>query len=298
MKPRLLLGTLVVAAALAAAEPAAAAEPGAEVRQGWWTAANPSGSVPPSITGPDVPADGLLVQGSPSDTSPAAVSAIVAAVPSDGRPSSLVVHLAPDSPPFPGSTLKACPLTAPDIEPVQGGTMTNAPAYDCTDAVAVAPDTDGTTFTFDAAPLLVGDIVAAALVPGTPTTRVVLAKPGDDLLTVTGPTTSAEQPDGGALLSDDSFDVGSTAPVVDQVALPGLAAPAMPAVPSPAPIATGVGGASVTDVVPAVALPIDPGANGIAVTGALLAVVAAAITWRLAGRRRPVRFAATSVAGS
>jgi hypothetical protein len=175
------LPTVCVALFLIA--PRAAAQEAA--RQGWWTVTNIGGAIPGTATAPDVPPDGLLIQGGgESDTAPTAVAALAIPAPGGADVQTVVVHATSSTAVTPGSVIKACPLRSADFTPAQGGPISEAPAYDCANAKVASVGADGVTYSFAATGLTANGLVAVALVPGSPVTRVVLAKPGPDALGV------------------------------------------------------------------------------------------------------------------
>jgi hypothetical protein len=137
------------------------------------------------VTGPDVPSDGLLTQGGASDDAPTAVAALAIHVPDGAEVQTLTIHATSSLAVTPGSVVKACPLRSADFAPAQGGPLSQAPSYECTKAVVASAGADGVTYSFAATRLIANGMVAVALVPGSPATRVVLANPGDDVLGVT-----------------------------------------------------------------------------------------------------------------
>jgi hypothetical protein len=166
---RRLLLALAVTGVLAFA-PAASAE--APVTQAWWW----SGSAIPSAP-PDVPADGLLVQGGPS--APTAYAAVRFEVPGTATVGALTLHLSGTA--TPNSALKLCRIEA-TFEPVQGGDLAKAPAYDCRDTATGAVQSDRVTV--DASQFVDDGVVMIALLPVGAADRMVFAKPGTDALEV------------------------------------------------------------------------------------------------------------------
>src|SRR5438105_13269442 len=110
---------------LAPASRAAAPE-----EHGWWTAfAGPN---------PDVPADGLLVEGGASATSPTAFAAVVYAVPDGSTVGKLTLAVAPSSATVPMTKLELCPLSSATIKAEQGRPMADAPKVDSRNNVTAA----------------------------------------------------------------------------------------------------------------------------------------------------------------
>ena len=169
---------------LVSAAPAAAATP---TGTGWWTSVNP-GSVLGSPTPPpppDVPAHGLLVEGGPDSSSPTALAAVVYQLPANAVADRLTLTVAENSATTPAATLQLCPLSNAAIIVEYGGPMSDAPTYKCTSKVTAAPSSDGKQYNFKVASIASDDALAVAILPTSPTDRVVLAAPGQKSLTVT-----------------------------------------------------------------------------------------------------------------
>ena len=169
---------LVAAAGIAAALATGPSQPGsagAAIQSGWWMA--------PVAVAPDAPPDGIVVQGGAPEV--LAYGAVGFSLTGDEVPESLLLRVAPDSASTPGATLALCLLTEP-FTPVQGGPMTDAPAYDCDRAVDAEPSDDGTTYTFEVATLVEDAALAVAILPTAATDRVVLSAPGPYSLTMAG----------------------------------------------------------------------------------------------------------------
>jgi hypothetical protein len=218
---------------------------------GWWSATNlgplpTAGGALPDVLGPiavatpDVPADGMLVQG--GALGPIAFAALVYDLGPDGAAAQLVLPVAEGTTVVPGTTLRLCPLSEPDIRPDVGGPMADAPAYDCSTEVTGTANPEGTAFAFDVAELLVEGVLAVALLPSLPADRVVFAKPGDDTLLAEGaapieaPTSTTLPPSlavpsaGGGGGGGTSFSPPVFSPNLPLPAAPvGAAAPATPA---------------------------------------------------------------------
>lgn len=178
------------------------------MRSGWWSAT-------PSVLYPDVPPGGLAIQGGPTIESPTAYAAIafsVAALPISVK---LRLVVAPQAASTPEATPLACPLTDPSFEPSHGGSLSDAPSFDCGKrAVTAEKSPDGSTFAFDLTPLIENGIVAVAVMPSAPTERVVFLAPTTSSVEVSAPEgASDERPDAHVpdLLVAQSSGVGSTA---------------------------------------------------------------------------------------
>ena len=238
----------------------------AAATQGWWTVTNPGAdgsgapvSVAPSP--PDVPSDGMLIQGGQSDSSPSALAAVLYQLPAGATAGRLTLAVAGNSGTTPGATLQVCPLSKPVIAPEQGGPMAHAPAYDCT-RHATATVSDSGAFEFTVGSLAQSGTLAVAIVPGTVTDRVVLAKPGADSLSV------QQASAGAAATSPPAAQGASPTPASAPAAAPTTAAPASRTV---AVTATETGAAPVPTP-PAVA---DPGPAPVPASGAGVDTVAA-----------------------
>lgn len=168
----------------------------APARQGWWSRLS-TGSVtaPPP---PDVPADGLLVQGAPDGAS--AVAALRFELANDAGPGTLTLTTAAS----PYGPVGACPLTgaAATFASTSNGAWADAPVTTCDKPIT--GKVDGATMTFDLS-TLAGSTVAVALVPLSPATHVPFAKPGPtSLSTVPAPGADDSASDTAAAGSYDS----------------------------------------------------------------------------------------------
>ncbi len=199
---------------------------GTPPESGWWSTTEQSSPVAPPASvpapAPDVPQDGLLVQGGVA--APTAYAAVSFAVPAGLTPGILTLTQVQGTASAPGSALKACPLVPAAFTPAQGGASADAPAYDCGRSVEATAG-DG-SWAFDVATLAQGEVLAVAVVPSAPDVRVVLSAPTAASLTTSGSaipaptvpgTAPADQdPTGGA---DSGADSGP-APASDDVPAP------------------------------------------------------------------------------
>jgi hypothetical protein len=169
----------------------APAQADAPIVQGWWTTANQNDALPVTPPGlpvsvpPDVPADGLLVQGGAAADSPTAYAALVYDLDAGSAAQRLVLNVAPTSATTPQAGLKLCALKDSSFSPEQGGPIAKAPAYDCAKSATAQPSADGTSYTFDAGKVADGTTLAVAILPTTATDRVVLSKPDSTSLATT-----------------------------------------------------------------------------------------------------------------
>lgn len=215
--------TLVTVAVLWSATPAASAD--APAAAGWWTSLNPGSTLgsPTPPPPPDVPADGLLIEGG-ADASPTAFAGLVYQLPAGVTASRLTLTVASNSATTPASSLELCPLTNPAVIADHGGPMSDAPTYRCTRKVTAAPSTDGKTYRFNAALLVVDSALAVAVLPTAGTDRVVLAAPSASSLTVVP---GASSTDAGGQVPPAAVGAGAssfTSPSQPSAPDPGLAA--------------------------------------------------------------------------
>lgn len=165
-------------------------------QQGWWWTANPGiGTLTPPPP-PNVPADGLYVQGGASstsgasDSSPFAFSALVMQIPT-GRVANTLVLQAASAPAGPSATLELCPLSVLSlVKPEQGGPIADAPAYSCAHWVTATPDATGSSYRFEVKDFVRSGVLAVAVLPTSPISQVVLNHPGSSALELVqaGPT--------------------------------------------------------------------------------------------------------------
>jgi hypothetical protein len=220
-------------------------------QRGWWTVTNagpaPEGlPVPTTPPPPDVPSGGSLVQGGPS--SPIAYTALVYQLPQGAKVGDLTLKVASSSATTTGSTLEVCPLTNPTIHAEQGGPMADAPQYDCAKKTTAQPASSGASYHFNVSSFVTDGALAVAILPTSPSDRVVFSQPGGDSLmvqpgTIPGPGTPAAQdttPAGGAATTSRAGSPGaaalgpSSAPAALAPTLGGSAAgPSAPALATP-----------------------------------------------------------------
>lgn len=299
----LLLATVLATFAMVAGRGAKPAGAMAPDQQGWWTSLN-VGSVPevgslPSPTPPDVPAQGLLVEG-PSN-SPAAYAALVYYLPVGATASTLTLTTAANSVTTPGTTLELCPLVNPVLNPEQGGPTSDAPAYDCTKNVSAGPDSEGSGYQFQVSSFASDGSLAVAILPTGLTDRVVFNQPDANSLAV-------QSPPAGAPSQTQSPSPGVTSnptsgtPIPEATAIPTLGISDFGATPNPAP---GVGApASTGSAPPAAAAPAQASPRSYAAipvfrtlagdnaSPLMVALVVAGLSgggalWLITGRRRP-----------
>jgi hypothetical protein len=303
--------TLVAGGGLAAllgiglgATPAHAEAPS---QQGWWSSAN-QGSVEGLPTAapapPDVPAKGLLIQGGSGSTSGASDSGALAyaalsyVLPSTGTAGTLTLMVAPNSATTPISTLELCPLVNPYFLAQQDGPTTSAPAYACKNNVTAKASSNGTSYQFKVASLVEGGGLAVAILPTSPSDRVVFSQPDANSLSIDQPsvptgnsgaappsttTTSVTLPPTTTSLpavpiTGNTGNTGFTVPAGSSFS-PPTAAPASPQ--TPVPQASGTAAASVpfNSSVPTV-----PAANALTVALILTGLILGGIVWMAVGR--------------
>jgi hypothetical protein len=153
-------------------------------RVGWWTVRNPG--VPPVVAGVELPPNnvpdgGFEVAG--GGESPTSMAALLYDIPDGATLGPLVLTVADGAAPAPGTTLRACPLIEPDFRSDDGGPMSDAPEWDCSDPSPGTVDPAGASFSFDVARFVAGGQLAVAIVPDV-SAQAVFAAPGDESLEV------------------------------------------------------------------------------------------------------------------
>jgi hypothetical protein len=199
---RALGGGGLVLACVAASPGTARAQ--APTQQGWWTASNPGSAqgLPEPPAPPDVPADGLLIEGGngsaqgAQNAGPNAYAALVYQLAPGSSVGKLVLSVAPLSATTPGTMLQLCALKNSVFFPRQGGPIAQGPEFDCSRNVTAQPSADGSSYSFDVSGLVVDDALAVAVLPTSVTDRVVLSAPGASSLAV-------QQAAGGTTYDDD-----------------------------------------------------------------------------------------------
>lgn len=239
----------------------------ASTQHGWWTATNisaPVAGIPiPVPAAPDVPADGLLVEG--GYLSPVAYAAVLYHPDKGQAAQALTLRVALGSATTPTATLELCPLRQAAIDVEQGGPMGDAPAYSCTvntTATESNPTGSGASFTFDVSKFTTGGALAIAILPTLPIDRVVLAAPDDTSLTLGLPAAPAAAP--------VTTSSAATVPAAGEVT-PGGDAPTFP---SDATL-TGSPGAA-TDPRPPATVPAPSTSSGTATPGSFPKIVSTA----------------------
>ena len=122
----------------------------------------PLAIAPAPAAPPDVPPDGLYVQGGPSG--PVAIAALLYEVPDGQAPDKLTLKLAPAaSPPSPAPAappaapaapaLQACTIKSGEFNSEQNGPWQDAPAADCAHGAAGTFDSSARTISFAVGPL-------------------------------------------------------------------------------------------------------------------------------------------------
>lgn len=175
-----------------AASDRASGAAGLPVRQGWWSAFNPTApglplppSAPRSPAAPDVPANGLYVAGGAEE--PQAYSALAFLLPRGQRKATLSLKVAPDSLSTPDAKVLACAVEPDDRDftAAEGGERAAGPGYDCAQPIEGEVAEGGDSYTFDVSALIDGSELVVAIVSGAASDRVVFAPPADDSLVST-----------------------------------------------------------------------------------------------------------------
>jgi hypothetical protein len=184
---------------------------------GWWWQGNGGallGSPVPTAAA-DVPPGGMLIEGGPGSTpgpkdscdslmtSPgsacSAYGAITYVLPSGTTAATLSLTIASQSTSTPNTTLELCPLHDAQFKAEQGGPLSDGPRLGCVVNVTSGTSQTQPTFQFPVASLISGNHLAVAVLPTSPTDRVVLAPPGSTSLEVLpSPATPATAPSNAA----------------------------------------------------------------------------------------------------
>lgn len=304
------LGAATIAAAAAVAFTSGVAGATAPDVQGWWTVSNPGSPVPTPPAPPDVPANGLVIEGGPAASSPVSYAAVLYVL-SGALPTSLTLTVAPSSGTTPDATVELCPLKSPELQAEQGGPIADAPAYDCKTHVSAQPASSGDHYQFNVATLATKQTLAVAILPTASTDRVVFSAPDANSLSVATssnggalppPASSSKtqpQPAGGSTTGSGNQPVGSNSAATPSYPLPGAGSTTSTAQQSAPVVAPSSG------VAPApAAIPVASATNGAAksrvVLVVLIAALAGAVAWTSAGNaavRAVARSLAAPVAG-
>lgn len=119
------------------------------------------------------------------DTGAAAFGALSYDVPEGATVGKLTLTVAPNSATTPSTTLELCPLTSQSFKPEEGGAMSDAPSYSCAHNVTAAPTSS--SYQFDVSSLVSSGSLAVAILPTSPSDRVVLSQPDTKSLDVQAP---------------------------------------------------------------------------------------------------------------
>jgi len=303
----LLLGTGVTAIVILG--PATMSSADAPAQTGWWTQTNP-GSIEGSPTlpaPPDVKGRDLLVEGGPQstsgtgDTGAIAYAALIYQVPDGASVGRLKLTVVPDTASVPITTLELCPLTSPAFFSQYGGPSSGAPSFGCSHNVTASASSSGNTYQFSVAPLVAGGALAVAVLPTSPTDRVVLGPPDDQSLSVTagsagagGQTATGSNASGftGAGSDEQGISGGATVsvPPAESLQTPNISDSAVPA---PSSSSTPTGARSALGSQFAVTASKDDRAAPLAVALLLAAVCVGGALWLAVGRAAVRRSAAS-----
>jgi hypothetical protein len=288
-------GALALAAVAGFTRSAGALAP---TEQGWWTSTNPGGTTQSlgvaSPAPPDVPSNGLLVEGGPSAASSLAYAGLIYQVPSGATAGTLTLTVAPNSATTPDSILEVCPLTLPLVIPEQGGPMSDAPAYDCTTNTTAKASSSGDSFAFDVSKLASNGVLALAIVPTSATDRVVFSQPSATSLAVTQSTTTTSNTAPASAAGNTGTAPGSAAGNTGSATSPTFGNPSssfstpepLATTPSSTPTATSQPVSQAIAPPPLPALSTLSQANPIEVILVLIGLTAAAVFWAAAGREK------------
>lgn len=271
---------------------------------GWWTATNAGAGfgIPSPPPPPDVPPNGLLVEG--GQRSPTAYAAVVYDVPQGAVVGKLTMTVAteggqPDA--TPATNLQVCPLQSAAISPEQGGPMSDAPAYSTGHCLTGGASSSGGSYSFNVSALVTDGALAVAILPTTPTDRVVFAPPGADSLQIQQ-TAGSGSGSSGALGSstDSNASTGSAGDVpsgaTGSPVAPGAGGGAVSVGSSPAVTAAGTSTASPpSGTAPALAAPPLSGGTGAQPSSPSVPNAAPATRQASAGSYNPSEFAYASL---
>jgi hypothetical protein len=296
---KLRLAPVVVILATFAAVVLCVARAGADAptTTGWWTVANPG---PVSLpVGSDVPKGGLLIEGGygsatgAADSNAVAYAAVVYKFDAGATPGALTLTVPSGSASTPTAVLQLCPLKSDTFKAAQGAPMADAPPFSCQNSVTAALPSNGSTYTFYVSSLATDGELAVAILPTSPSDRVVLAAPGADSLPTTAAATGPDSSTSASTGTDTAPSAASTGPAsgVDSLpsagdassSLPSIAAntgaAGTPASSSPAPSAPRA--ANFPTSVASVATTASKGAVAFLVAALLIGL----LEWELAGRK-------------
>jgi hypothetical protein len=148
-----------------------------------------------------VPSNGLLIEGGATTSSGAgnsgasAYAALIYDVPDGATLGKLNLTVAPNSATTPSTTLELCPLTTQSFQAEEGGPMSDAPSYNCSNNITAAQASSA--YVFDVSSLVSSGALAVAILPTSPADRVVLSQPGTKSLDVQpAPDTTVASPPG------------------------------------------------------------------------------------------------------
>jgi hypothetical protein len=268
--------------------------------QGWWTELNPGVAGVAFPAPPDVPAQGLLVE-SEVGGSPLAYAALVFDVPGGSVPSTLTLTIAPNSDTTAKTKLEVCPLVNPTLVNEQGGPKKDGPAYDCSTPVTATPDSTDSSYQFDVSGFPSTGGLGVAILPTSPSDRVVLDQPEGSWLAVTQSpsTTTVAGSASGAPTGSSSSSSGTGLPPITPVPTPvtnqyPVSSPTTaPPAPTPKPATSPTKASAPGSSSPGQSLrdfdsfgtnfgPASPLALGLVIVGLL----GGATLWLYAGRRR------------
>lgn len=295
-------GVAVAAVLVAAGSFGGVAGADAPTQVGWWSKLNPG--LPIGVPAPFVPEGGLYVANDPAG--PTAISALRYAA-ADGTPGTLTLQLAGD--PVGTPAISACRVTSA-WAPAVNGPMSQAPSYDCADAVrgVVTGNRTAMSWQLPGSFATMGSVeVALVPAPDAGPFQAPFAKPS---ATSFVPGAAPGQAPEGSVLPGESAAPASVESPLDATA--PLELPASggsfelppPPPPSPPPPATAVstpaanGGQVALPALPRVATPAGTSRADQVLGFSLLAALAAAL-WFLADRpvRAPRRIGGVRPAG-
>jgi hypothetical protein len=220
--------------------------------------------------------------------------------------STLTLTVASNSASTPKAVLELCPLVEPVVTPEQGGPSADAPPYDCTHSVSAGPNTAGSAYQFQVSDLVSDGSLGVAVLPTSPTDRVVLDQPdASSLAEQAGPASSLPPTQSSSSGSTPISALGTPIPEalpafgISPFGTPLGPAPAVgsPAAPgAPAASAPAAGSPRATSAIPVLGTLAGDTASPLTVALVMAGLMGGAALWFMAGRRRSAEAEVAAVA--
>ncbi|HEX4163804.1 MAG TPA: hypothetical protein VHZ05_15000, partial [Acidimicrobiales bacterium] len=177
------------------------------------------------------------------------------------------------------------------LNPEQGGPSADAPPYDCTHNVSAGPNTVGKTYQFQVSNLVTNGSLGVAILPSSPTDRVVLDQPNDQSLAEQAPPTGSgpQAPSSSSGTTPDSpagTSIPETLPPVGISPDLGPPAPTVGSPTAPAASAPGTTPARSAGAIPVLGSLAGDNASPLTVALVMAGLLGGATLWFVAGSRR------------